>query len=74
MLLSFITLVTVVVISLATEEPKPEQVKPLDQMAVSFLVLLPVLFYYFIDCYEESSWATSLEVDIKVYTFLILLD
>uniref|UniRef100_A0AAX7V7C2 Sodium/myo-inositol cotransporter 2 n=1 Tax=Astatotilapia calliptera TaxID=8154 RepID=A0AAX7V7C2_ASTCA len=29
MLLSFITLVVVVVVSLATEEPKPEQVKPL---------------------------------------------
>lgn len=75
MLLSFITLVTVVVISLATEEPKPEQVKPLDQMAVSFLVLLPVLFYYFIDLSnKESSLATSLEVDIKVHTFLLLLD
>lgn len=74
MLLSFITLVTVVVISLATEEPKPEQVKPLDQMAVSFLVLLPAQFYYFIDWYEESSLATSLEVDIKVHTFLLLLD
>lgn len=39
-----------------------------------FLVLLPVLFYYFIDWYEESSLATSLEVDIKVHTFLLLLD
>lgn len=29
MLLSFITLVVVVVVSLVTEEPKPEQVKPL---------------------------------------------
>lgn len=32
MLLSFITLFVVVVVSLATEEPKPEQVKPLCQI------------------------------------------
>lgn len=31
-LLSFITLVVVVVVSLATEEPKPEQVKPINYM------------------------------------------
>lgn len=32
MLLSFITLVVVVAVSLSTEEPKPEQVKPLHQI------------------------------------------
>lgn len=31
-LLTCITLIVVVVISLATEEPKPEQVRPLNQM------------------------------------------
>ncbi|KAL3987138.1 hypothetical protein ACER0C_014253 [Sarotherodon galilaeus] len=38
MLLSFITLVVVVVVSLVTEEPKPEQVKPLSVRSQSKLM------------------------------------
>uniref|UniRef100_A0AAX7T7X5 Sodium/myo-inositol cotransporter 2 n=1 Tax=Astatotilapia calliptera TaxID=8154 RepID=A0AAX7T7X5_ASTCA len=44
MLLSFITLVVVVVVSLATEEPKPEQVKPL--LTFKKMKMIPLRFLH----------------------------
>lgn len=52
MLLSFITLVVVVVVSLATEEPKPEQVKPL----LTFKKMQTVFKHTFAKTWAMDGW------------------
>lgn len=57
MLLSFITLVVVVVVSLATEEPKPEQVKQL----LTFKKMPTVFKHTFAKTRAMDGWIETLQ-------------